>query len=223
MNHLREYIRLVLSESSAPDFSSLGALVRDTEAGEKEVVLFKHDSIYRALSRRKGDEDMFDFLKNLIFGSIVGYGIFSRPDKGEAYGAYEVTHVAGPGLGKIIYGIGYALSPRGLLMPDRHAVSPDAEKAWKKASTERKSLKLDALPPKNKTKNPEDDAELHNEKGKEHLDFVYQSQGWERSMANKLISRGEASLKDLSDDVDRDINALRHVFMSGGKQFFSDQ
>jgi len=218
---LREYIRAILTEA-APDESGLGALVK--QSGEEiEVVLFKYDALYAAMSKRKPDEDVFNFLKGNIFSSIVGYGVFSKPTKGEAHGAYEVTHAAAPGLGKVLYGIGYGVSPSGLLMPDRHAVSMDADQAWKRASRDRKSLKLDDLPPNNKTKNPEDDAELHDVPGKEHLDYAYQSQGWERSMTNKLISKGETALKELSDDVNRDANVLRHVFMSGGKQFFSDQ
>lgn len=220
---LREYIRSVLLES-APDESGLGALVKQ-EGEEIEVVLFKYDFLYAAMSRRKTDEDIFNFLKNNIFDSVVGYGVFTRPEKGEAYGAYEVTHAAAPGLGKILYGMGYGLSPTGLLMPDRdkNAVSPDAEQAWKRASTGRKSLKLDALPPNNKTMNPEDDAVLHDVPGKEHLDRAYKSQGWEKSMTINLTSKGETTLKELSDDVNRDANALRHVFMTGGRNFFANQ
>ena len=220
---LREYIRSVLLESS-PDESGLGALVK--KAGDEiEVVLFRYDSIYRAMSKRKPEDDTFNFIKDNIFDSIVGYGVFTRPEKGEAYGAYEVTHAAAPGLGKVLYGMGYGLSPTGLLMPDRdkNQVSPDADQAWKKASSSRKSLKLDALPPNNKTKNPEDDSVLHDVPGKEHLDYAYEEQGWEKSMTNNLISKGETALKELSDDVDRDANAIRHVFMSGGRNFFANQ
>jgi hypothetical protein len=222
-NLLREYIRSVLLESS-PDESGLGALVKK-QGEEIEVVLFKYDSLYSAMSRRKPEDDVFNFLKDNIFDSIVGYGVFTRPEKGEAYGAYEVTHAAAPGLGKILYGMGYGLSPTGLLMPDRdkNQVSPDADQAWKRASSSRKSLKLDALPPNNKTKNTEDDSVLHDVPGKEHLDYAYEEQGWEKSMTSKLISKGETALKELSDDVNRDINALRHVFMSGGRNFFANQ
>ncbi len=220
---LREYIRSVLIESS-PDESGLGALVNQDDDGI-EVILFKYDFLYSAMSKRKPDADIFDFLKNNIFDSIAGYGFFTKPEKGAAYGAYEVTHAAAPGLGKVLYGMGYGLSPTGLLMPDRdkNAVSSDANQAWKRASSSRKSLKLDALPPNNKTKNPEDDAVLHGVPGKEHLDFAYKAQGWEKSMTNKLISKGETVLKDLSDDVNRDINVLRHVFMAGGTNFFENQ
>ena len=222
---LREYVRNVLREvAGSPEISSLGALVRGASGGgEIEVVLFRHDYIYKALAKRKGDEDLFNFVKDTIYESIVGYAVFGPPDKGEAYGAYEVTHVAAPGLGKVLYGMGYALSPSGLLMPDRHAVSPDAAAAWKKASKERESLKLDELPPNNKTKEPDDDAELHKEKGKEHLDFAYKEQGWEKGMSSKIIARGEAAVKDLSEDVDRDKKVLIHVFFSGGTHFFRNQ
>jgi len=220
---LREYIRSVLLESS-PDESGLAALVK-RDGDEIEVVLFKYDFLYSAMSRRKPDEDIFNFLKNNILESVVGYGVFAKPTEGEAYGAYEVTHAAAPGFGKILYGMGYGLSPSGLLMPDRdkNAVSPDAEQAWKRASSGRKSLKLDDLPPNNKTKNPEDDAKLHNVPGREHLDYAYEEQGWEGSMTKKLIAKGEATLKELSEDVNRDINVLRHVFMAGGRNFFATQ
>jgi hypothetical protein len=220
---LKEYIAAVLLESS-PDESGLGALVKK-EGDEIEVVLFKYDALYSAMSKRSPDEDVFNFLKNNIFDCIAGYGVFTLPEKGEAYGAYEVTHAAAPGLGKILYGMGYGLSPSGLLMPDRdkNAVSPDADQAWKRASSSRKSMRLDSLPPNNKTKNPEDDAVLHNVPGKEHLDYVYKAQGWEKSMTSSLVSKGETALKELSDDVNRDVNVLRHVFVAGGRNFFANQ
>lgn len=219
---LREYVRSVLLESKTPDVSSLGIIARNF-GDQKEVVIFKYDVIYSALSRRKSEDNVFDFLIEVINKSVVGYGVFGPPDKGKAYGAWEVTHAAAPGLGKILYGIGYALSPTGLLMPDRHTVSPDAAQAWKKASKERQSLKLDDLPPNNKTKSPNDDAELLNQPGNDHLDFAYQEQGWEKGMTSRLIAQGKTALKELSSDVDRDEAAIRNVFISAGTHFFRNQ
>lgn len=219
---LREYVRRVLQESGMPDVSSLGMIARNF-GDQKEVVIFRYDMVYSALSRRKPEDNVFDFLIDIITRSVVGYGIFGPPDKGSAYGAWEVTHAAAPGLGKILYGIGYALSPSGLLMPDRHTVSPDAAQAWKKASKDRKSLKLDALPPNNKTATPNDDAELHSEPGKEHLDYVYEEQGWEKNVMSRLMAQGNTALKELSEDVNRDESAIRSVFISAGTHFFRNQ
>ena len=219
---LKEYIQILFELSGSPDISSLGAIVRDYE-NKKEVVLFRYDIIYSALSRRKADENVFDFLVSNIRNSIVGYAIFGLPDQGEAYGAWEVTHVAGPGYGKILYAIGYALSPHGLLMPDRNQVSPEASMAWKRASTSRKSLKLDDLPPNNKTKTPNDDAKLHQRSGQEYLDYAYEEQGWEKGIAARLITQGNAALKEISDDVNRDRGAILKAFISMGTHFFRDQ
>ena len=218
---LREYVRRVLQESAPSDVSSLAALVR--EEGESQVILFRYDKIYSSLSRRKDEDDVFNFLLENIKNSIVGYGVFGPPDKGEAYGAWEVTHAAAPGFGKILYGIGYALSPSGLLMPDRHQVSPEAEQAWKKASRDREKEKLDDLPPNNKTEDDFDDAELHSKKGKDFLDMAYKSQGWEKGVAARLIAQGKTALKELSEDVNRDESAIRNAFFAMGTQFFRDQ
>ena len=169
---LKEYIRNVLVEGGLrpPDTSSLGALVSSV-GEEKEIVLFRHDYIYSALSKLKGGEDLFNFLKDTIYDSVVGYAVISPPDKGEAYGAYEMTHIAGPGYAKVLFVIGHSLSPSGILVIDRERVSPDAAgswgSAWSRKEKSGKALKLDALPPNNKTKDPNDDAVLHNKKGLE--------------------------------------------------------
>ena len=220
---LREYVRKILQESvTSPDVSSLGALIQNS-GSEKQVVIFKYDLIYAALSRKKEEEDTFNFLVDNIKKSIVGYGIFGPPDEGNAYGAWEVTHAAAPNLGKILYGIGYAISPSGLLMSDRHQVSFEADAAWKKASKERNHFKLDNLPPNNKTKSTEDDAELHDTPGKEHLDYAYESQGWEKSITARLVAQGKTALIELSDAVNRDKSAISNAFFAMGTHFFGEQ
>lgn len=76
-------------------------------------------------------------------------------------GAWEVTTSAGPGIGKIVYGVGYALAPNGRIMPDRLSVSDAARDAWETQFHKgRPKWKLDdvdnpATPP------PEDDCAVH--------------------------------------------------------------
>lgn len=227
MRLLREYIELILQESASKEHG-LGAIYSDF-GDQIEIVLFKYDGIYAALSKRKGDEDLVKFLKDIIMNSAVGYMVLAKPERGEAYGAYEITHIAGSGYGSLLYKLGHALSPNGMLLMDRSKkqsgapnISPDAMSSWKNQLVNRDAHKLDHLPPKNKTKSTKDDAEIVGIEGKEYLDYVYEPNPDDKVVADKLISKGEAALKELSDDVNRDANVLRHVFMSAGKNLFSN-
>lgn len=198
---LREYIRESLRGGGAKE--RLAALKEDHWSGDGvEVVVFDAAKLMRFV---KGKTKTRSFAEKVLLGaraSVVGFGQYGPPPRGKAWGAWEVTRAAGPGYGKIVYGLGYALSPKGLLMPDRSTVSPSAEAAWRKASTTRESLPLDAMPPENRTDTREDDVDsLHDEEGKEFLDRAYRSQGWERTMSDKLFAEGEKTLEALLEEA----------------------
>lgn len=93
-------------------------------------------------------------------GIVKGYARFQEHEN-PCNGAWEVTAIAGRGLGKILYGLGYSLSPRHRLMPDRHYTSGEARRAWKVAA----SKGLRGIPLDNESgtltpDNEEDDCEL---------------------------------------------------------------
>jgi hypothetical protein len=203
MSHilLKEYIRQTLTaeplsllkeSANVSNLALYGDWDDDQDYAEVALVdVSKFRKVLKELQRKKDwdKKDPIPLDKSLEF--IVGYVGCSAPLGGNAWGAWEINAIAGRGYGKILYGIAYALSPKGLLMPDRDVVSDAAKGAWKKASKTHDSLKLDRRPPNNKTERTIDDAKLHGEKGREYLDRAYKAQGWEKVMFDQLDKAGE--------------------------------
>lgn len=78
---------------------------------------------------------------------VVGYISVKEPEglyglEEPCNGAWEVTKSWGPGLGRIVYDTGYALSPTGILMPDRSSVSKSAQRGWLSAPKKGGAKKL---------------------------------------------------------------------------------
>jgi hypothetical protein len=112
----------------------------------------------------------------------------------------------------MVYGIGYALSPTGILTPDRDDdnVSDFAFAGWSKQSG-RKSIPLDnEYPGKNPQRTPNeerDDARVHvwrkqegEWRGDDVVDRAYAAEGWEKPMLSKLTqnhSQFITSFRDL--------------------------
>ena len=92
-----------------------------------------------------------DFLKESVVAMIA-----IAPAKGPCNGAWEVKLSAGPGRGKLVYSMGYYLSPNGALISDRQSLSLPAQGAWKKASKKGKGKPLDDITDP-KTADPSDD------------------------------------------------------------------
>lgn len=94
--------------------------------GEISVVVYDADAVLRAWSKAHPGESSPP-------KAIKGYALFKKPSA-PCNGAWEVSEIVGPGIGGIVYGLGYALVPGGRLMPDRGYTSPKAQKAWRGAS-----------------------------------------------------------------------------------------
>lgn len=134
-----------------------------------------------------------------------GYIRITRPDK-PCNGAWEVTSAWGPGIGKTVYGLGFALSPTGLLMPDRLGVLPPAVAGWKKQSG-RTMMALDnhKHPPAgtdpfhdaHHTADPNDDCRM-NKDGIDFLNYSYAAQGWEKGMLDSMVARHEETMTGVS-------------------------
>lgn len=76
-------------------------------------------------------------------GVIVGVAGYGKPED-PCHGAWAVTSVAGVGYGRILYGLGYNLTPRRRLMPDRFDNTQSAIAAWRGAAGKRlRGLPLD--------------------------------------------------------------------------------
>lgn len=141
--------------------------------------------------------------------AVRGYIRITRPDR-PCNGAWEVTSAWGPGIGKTVYGLGFALSPTGLLMPDRLGVLPPAVAGWEKQSNRKmKALDNHKHPPtgadpfhdEHHTEDPSDDCRM-NKDGIDFLNYTYEAQGWEAGMLNSMVTRHEEAMAGVSSPED---------------------
>ena len=215
---LERVIQRLLRESAAAKLAGLGALVVD--AGDRRRA-FLYDTNMLIDYLRYGDEfidnpiDMKPLMdrnetRNVTLNRILkGYiGIIIKNN--ECHNAAVVAYAVGPGYGKEIYGLGYAMSPNGLLAPDRTVVSAQAQTAWKKAADKgRKRHKFDdKFEPK--TPPREDDCIVHEFDHKEHLNYAYEAEGWERGMLQYLTAQHDAAMRELSDlpNIEKEVEKL---------------
>ena len=159
-----------------------------------------------------------EYSHNIIKGMI---GI--RPPAQPCWGAWEVEHAAGPGQGKILYGIAYALSPNGRLMADRRKVSADARDAWKSVAEKgaRKYMQFDDFE-NPKTPIKDDDCKVYKGMrgwGKSHLNAAYETEGWENAKLAEL-QRSHESMKneamyieyDLGERIERNLALFKTLY-----------
>ena len=223
---LREYVRsILLLETVSTEGEGLAIFTGEGFFDPQSIeAVLVNLAVFKELMTTRAKSDKFtalDIAKFAAEKSVVGYISLGPPIHGNAWGAWEVTRSAGPGYGKILYSIGYALSPSGLLMPDRVSVSPSARAAWKKASKKYDSLELDALPPENKTDTKEDDAELHDEEDNEYLDRAYIAKGTETGMINQLIAAGKDLETNLAKKFKGKTEQIIAAFHSAGLRHFA--
>jgi hypothetical protein len=165
------------------------------------MILYSTTSAFSRASKSKSPREA-------ARASVLGMIEIGPPSgRGSCAGAYVVRFSAGPGYAKQLYGSAYALSPSGLLAPDRHSVSPEAYASWSKvASSRRKRVKLDSdVDPT--TPDSADDCEIHgpqdNDCAWDHrdpapLNAAYAAEGWEKSMLAGLKKNHDAFLRALS-------------------------
>lgn len=127
---LRSYIRRVIREASSPeDYLSLAAHV---VRGENTASAFIYDpEVIKVIPPELSQED----LRAAFVPGLRGGIHISEPlaEDGNCNGAWEVTGswVKNKGSdGRMVYGIAFAMSPTGILMPDRTSVSPSARGGW---------------------------------------------------------------------------------------------
>lgn len=202
-NRLIESVyRRLLAESSAPDTSGLGAVIKDTSSGTKVAVIFKTsaasiEKMKKIISDERSNSATWvvkageHLLLNKEDPVVVGT-IEIQVAESPCWDGWEVKRSAGPGYGRVLYGLGYAMSPSGRLFPDRFSLSSSAKKVWARAAKERKALPMDDEH-KPKTPSEEDDCSVYG--GEAAIDSVYESQGWERGMLKQLVTSGEAAIK----------------------------
>jgi len=180
------------------------AVIYDTEHGKHPYNLSK-------------DDILFDVIKGVIDISKPVSKPVSRQEM-PCLGAWEVISSAGPKYGKMVYGVGYALSPNGVLMPDRSSVSTSARGGWTSSFSRGETVgQLDDWE-NPKTPEPEDDCWVHNEDGAPYLDYAY-SVGSERSM--EIFRTLEANHKRYMEQLgDYDSKAFIRKLNKHSQEFF---
>ena len=215
MKYLRQYIRRVIAESTS-SYGHLAAYAYMTNAGERTAIIYDYNALmldndiikklmdaarFRSVTNPATQEFTTYLAKKIVKGMIsVG-----PPIGGNCNGAWQVLNSAGPGLGKIVYLAGYALSPTGKLIPDRGSVTNSAKAAWdKQAARGRPRKRLD------------DKHHQHDKRGNEYhtedrdddcgvylnseldqpnnLNYSYDSTPEERAIFDSLLEQHEATM-----------------------------
>lgn len=228
LGDLRQLIREALESSS------LSLYVYDeaghTGAPVKKVILYSPDEIFA---------DLTTFMKKSFLldedptGIVKGYARFQQPEN-PCNGAWEVTSIAGRGLGKILYGLGYSLTPNHRLMPDRHYTSGEAKKAWQSAASKGlRGIPLDNLSGTLTPDNEEDDCELQmpiefDEEGNIDssggpdplLDVAYEGGELGGGQIEKMLSAHEKVVDELENEKKLDREDFESWLRKAGSQRF---
>jgi len=178
---LEKIFRRILKESSE-EKSDLAALVNSGDEQGSAIIYLK-SKIEEALENEKDVTDS-GLLGNMK--AIVGYILVKKP---ESYsiadepcnGAWEVNKSWGPGYGKLVYDMGYALSPSGILIPDRTRVSAKAQMGWIKASAKYKKEELS-----------DTDCTTYKKEDEQHLNYSFDRSGELSSLQSRLKSMQNA-------------------------------
>jgi hypothetical protein len=130
-------------------------------------------------------------------------------------GAWEVKYsaVKNTGDGGLVYGLGFAMTPNGILTPDRRQVSTRAQRGWIKQKS-RGGKPFDdfyAQPSEKRTPDdPSDDCTVHVDTDDEfedacpegHIDLdalnrSYKVEGWEKQLYDKMKAAHEDTLRQI--------------------------
>ncbi len=236
---IQEEISYVLEQASGPsDVSRLAVYLAESHNDFVTAIIYDTDALLQNLENIKkiiSDNPDYisktfaivDFLVESVLKGFLEAGIPRKRD-GNCNGAWQVYRAAAPGHGKVLYSIGYALSPNGQLFADRGSVSPDAQSAWTKVfrgGRERKRFD-DIYHVHNNvddyhTDEPEDDCKIYRGKGKDakYLNYSYESEGWEQGVLSQLRANHEETMskvKQFAPDLD-----VEHLLNRAGGSFFS--
>lgn len=237
MKILKEYIRQLIRESS-DDEDYLAAVVW-LEGPRRNAVIYDTRMLERVPKLLHRIEKDWNGLRQSLCDNVIKGMIDVGPAGGGACnGAWMVYRSAGPQSGKMVYSVGYALSPTGRLMSDRLSVSDSASGAWKKVygKPEYKKLSLDdedAHDPDGTVKydhphhtdDTSDDCAMYRGKdGSEppekypHLQYAYEGTGEEQALLSMFRLNNENILKELFPGREEEVEGL---LRSCGGLFFS--
>ena len=217
------YARLL---AEAVSTSNLAVLV-DEGSQQKRAVIYNITQLMKFASEG-GDFD--DPEAAVDAGVVEGYIMIEKP-KDPCNRAWEVKFTAGPGLGKIVYGIGYALSPSGALISDRSSVSSAAVGGWSKAfSSDRPKKPLDDMshpaPGSDRfhdAHHTEDDASddcKPSRQSIELLNYSYHAEGWEKPMLNSLKA-AHVGVRKMLAEINRELpRTVTWTLFAAANHFF---
>ena len=154
---------------------------------------------------------------------VIGFVNVAAPRGAPCRGAWQVKGIAGPG--RVVYTLAYALSPTGLVVPDRSSVSPSASSAWKKYSAlvgggqplddaDHPKTGTDAAHDAAHTQDPSDDCYTSHEEP--WLNAAYTGRGDEAEVLRRMQAAHEAAAQGHVDDREEWESALT----SAGFDFF---
>jgi len=204
---VRRLLRESSGESQAAFVQDLGDLKRAIMY-DSSLLLRDPEYVKRMWDEKKNDALVSFFLDTLLaFIEITTPASAGGNSYGPCAGAWMVSAVAGPGYRDTIYGLGYALSPSGLLVPDRSSVKSRARSAWKRdASSGRARIRLDDREHDHKepgneyhTDDPSDDCKLHLDPDNPQLDFAYNVSGEESNLLFTLAGNHEDTMHQFGD------------------------
>lgn len=220
----RVLLRILKEGGEAPDLEGLAAVTfRASETG-RTGALYKPDVFLSGVE--SGDP-----VDEAIQAAVVGY-VRVSPTEHPCRSAWAVTEITGEGYGRLVYGMGYALSPRNMLVSDRTSVSAPAYDSW--ASAFQRAGKGQKLPLDDhenpKTPSEDDDCVIHGSwldadcsgRDPKPLNYAYRGGSWTRPMLAELEAAHRETLTRLSRfpggaESIRDIDSK---FLAAGRRLF---
>lgn len=160
------------------------------------------------LTDREEVDEAVNVALNLVIQGVVELTEPNWPCNGAR--VITASAVKNKGDGGLVYGVGFALSPKGILTPDRHSVSHSAQRGWMKQTSRGGRPFDDASLPPEKQRTPDDtsdDCRIH--KGKDGcgthvpgaepaLNRSYEEEGWEKPLFRKLQDAHDKTMQTLT-------------------------
>lgn len=216
-------LKRLLRESNA-SADALAVLSFDKD-GSKVAILYDPIDLLENLDDVLDPDQRARLFEDYGVADIIKGAVSIRPVSkrmGQCRGAWQIAYIAGPGWGHILYPIAQAMSPNGLLTPDRKDVSDDASRAWEKSlKLNRPRLPFDDMEHQHDiegneyhTDDPKDDCVVH--LGRNHLNWAYEPLGDEAQLLSGLISNHVSTMSKMPADAAR---AVRDILEEEGDIF----
>lgn len=235
----RIYQRLLRESSESPGDTTGFAAFTDLQGstGERDVTVYDINKLVASLKKLRGsspepewsDEDIIDAIRP----NVVGYIRINKASNlghGNCYDSWEVQFAAGPRIGKLLYGLGFALTDNGKLTSDRASVSPGAYGRWKKEQGARKTTQEFDNVDEPKTKPTYDDCIVFDDETGPILNKAYLEAGWERATLTNLRKQHERVKKYMLDKLKssdgnplfspEDVSTIESLIPYAGGEFF---